>query len=119
VLPYLDVVLVLIAAALAGALGAPALGLTVGVAAWVFVRLVSKVAERRIETIAEVRRRLAVGVAFGMARVWALAAAIIIVGLAGTRADGLTTALVVFGAFSIHFGCSAIAHVSRKRSATP
>jgi hypothetical protein len=119
VLPYLDIVLVVIAAVLARALGAPALGLTVGGVAWVAVRLVSIVAEQRIATLTEVRRRLAVGVAFGMARVWALAAAIIVVGLAGTRADGLTAALVIFGAFSIYFGCSAIAHVSRKRSATP
>jgi hypothetical protein len=119
VLPYLDIVLVVIAAVVAGALGAPALGLTVGAVAWVAVRLASIVAEQRIATVTEVRRRLAVGVAFGMARVWALALAIIIVGVAGERSDGLAAALVIFGAFSIYFAGSAIAHVSRKRSATP
>ena len=36
-----------------------------------------------------------------------------IVGLTATRADGLTAALVIFGAFSLNFARSAIAHMTQ------
>ena len=51
-----------------------------------------------------------------MARVWVLAGTIVALGLAASRADGLTAALVIFGAFSVFFAGSAIAHVTRKRT---
>ena len=50
-----------------------------------------------------------------MLRVWVLACAIIAVGLTSSRADALATALVVFGAFSVYFAVSAVAHRQRKR----
>ncbi|MEY2443230.1 MAG: hypothetical protein QOJ46_2656 [bacterium] len=117
-LRYIDMVLVLLLAVPVLAAGAPALGYTVGAAAWILVRLVSLVADRRLENVSDVRSRLALGVAFGMVRVWVLAGTIVTVGLAGTRADGLTVALVIFGAFSVFFACSAIAHVMRKQGTT-
>jgi hypothetical protein len=114
-LPYLDLLLVVLLAVPVLAAGAPALGYSVGGAAWILVRLVSVVADKRLEEIGDVRRRLGLSVAFGMLRVWVLAGAIIAVGVAGARADGLTAALVIFAAFSLCFGISAIAHVTRKR----
>jgi len=39
--------------------------------------------------------------AFG--RIWLLAGGIVVAGVAGQRADGLTAALVIFGAYSIAF----------------
>lgn len=112
---YLDIVLVLVVAVVALALGAPAVGLTVGAVAWVVVRVASVIADRRLALITDVRRRLGLGVAVGMLRVWVLAGAIIVVGITSTRSDALATALVVFGAFSIYFACSAVAHAQRKR----
>jgi hypothetical protein len=47
--------------------------------------------------------------------VWLLATAIIVVGVAGSRPDGLTAALVIFGAFSIYFVRSAVSHISQGR----
>jgi hypothetical protein len=114
-LAYLDVVLVLIVALPVLAAGAPALGYTLGGATWILARVVSVVAERRLEDIADLRRRLGLAVAYKMLRVWVLAGAIIAAGVAGTRADGLAAALVIFGAFSVYFAGSAIAHVTRKR----
>jgi hypothetical protein len=52
-----------------------------------------------------------------MLRVWTLACAIIVVGLAGTRADGLTAALVIFGAFTAYFVRAAFGHWAQRRSA--
>jgi hypothetical protein len=114
---YLDIVLVLIVAAPAIASGAPAVGYSIGGAAWILMRGLSVLAERRIAAMpGDVRRRLALGVAFSMLRVWVLAIAIIVAGVAAARADGLTAALVIFGAFSVRFACSAFAHVTEKRS---
>ena len=113
---YLDVVLVLIVAVPALAAGAPVLGYIVGATAWIVARLASVVVDKRIAMVPDLRRMLALGVAYKMLRVWMLAIAIIVAGVAGARADGLTAALVIFGGFSVHFAASAISHVSQKRS---
>ncbi len=115
VLPYLDMALVLLAAVPVLALGAPALGYAVGAGAWIVVRLVSLVVDRKLEDVADVRRRLGLGVFVGMVRVWVLACAIIALGLTSSRADALACALVVFGAFSVYFAVSAVQHRQRKR----
>jgi len=115
-LPYLDIVLVLLAAVPALAAGAPALGFAVGAAAWIVLRCVSVPVDRKLEEIDDLRRRLGLAVAYKMGRVWLLACAIIAVGVTSTRADALTTALVVFGAFSVYFATSAVAHRQRKRT---
>lgn len=115
VLTYLDIVLVLVVAIPALALGAPELGYIVGAGAWIVQRIASVEVDRRVGAITELRRRLAVGVVVSMTRVWLLAITIVVAGVAGSREDGLTAALVIFGAFSIHFGQSALAHVTRKR----
>jgi hypothetical protein len=52
-----------------------------------------------------------------MTRVWVLAATIMIVGVTVARADGLTAALVIFGAFSANFARSAITHMTETRRA--
>jgi hypothetical protein len=116
-LTYLDIVLVLVVAVPALALGAPELGYAVGGGAWIAQRMVSVRVDRRLESVGELRRRLGLGVASSMLRVWLLAVTIMVVGVAGSRADGLTAALVIFGAFSLQFAQSAIAHVTRDKGA--
>jgi hypothetical protein len=100
---YIDVILVLILAVPVMAAGAPALGFTVGAVAWILGRGASVLAERRIAALEDFRRQIGYGVASSMIRVWLLACAIIAVGVAGSRADGLTAALVICGAFSVYF----------------
>lgn len=114
-LTYLDIVLVVVVAVPALALGAPALGYAVGAAAWIVQRVASVELDRKLADIRDMRRRLGLGVASAMARVWVLAATIMIVGLTATRADGLTAALVIFGAFSLNFARSAIAHMMERK----
>jgi hypothetical protein len=111
---YLDIVVVAVAAAAAVALGAPALGAVVGAAAWVVVRLASLLLERRLEGVADLRRRLAYGVGYKLGRVWVLALAIIALGVTSSREDALTCALVIFVAFSVYLACSAFTHVTQK-----
>ncbi len=117
-LTYLDIVLVVVVAVPALALGAPTLGYAVGAAAWIVQRLASVELDRRLAVVPDMRRRLGLGVASAMARVWVLAATIMIVGVTATRADGLTAALVIFGAFSLNFARSAIAHMTQSRGTT-
>jgi len=114
-LAYLDMLLVVIVAVPALSLGAPALGYTVGAVAWILQRLVSVAVDRKLENEPDLRRRLGLGVASSMLRVWVLACTILAVGVAGSRPDGLTAALVIFGSFSFYFVVSAVAHRQRKR----
>jgi len=111
---YLDIVVVLVGAIVAIALGAPEIGVVVGATAWVVVRGVSILLERRMEGVADLRRRLMYGVGFRLLRVWVLVCAIIAVGVTSTRENALTTALVIFAAFSVYFACSAFTQVTRK-----
>lgn len=115
---YLDIVLVLVAAVPALALGAPALGYTVGATAWIVLRLAQIRLDRHLLTVHDLRRRLGLGVAYSMTRVWLLAGAIILAGVAASRHDGLTAALVIFGAFSVNFLRNALEHMTQARSTT-
>ena len=111
---YLDIVLVLLAVPVLLAAGVPTAGLIVGAAAWVVLRIAQIAADKQLVNVKDLRRRLGLGVAFSLLRVWLLATAIIVAGLAVSRADGLTAALVIFGAFSVHFVRNAVAHISQR-----
>jgi hypothetical protein len=103
VLRYLDVVLVVVAAAPALALGAPVFGYVIGAAGWILQRVVAVTDRRLISRVAEPRKQIGINLFEAFGRIWLLAGAIIVAGLAGGRADGLTAALVIFGAYSIAF----------------
>lgn len=103
ILRYLDVVLVLVAAAPALALGAPALGYAIGVVAWVVQRIIAETDRRWIKRATAPRTQLGLNLFEAFGRIWLLVIAIVIAGVAGGRADGLTAALVIFGAYSVAF----------------
>jgi hypothetical protein len=103
ILRYLDVVLVALAAAPALALGAPALGYVVAAGAWLVQRILAQADRRWVSKAAEPRTQLGLGLFEAFARIWLLAGAIIAAGVAGGRADGLTAALTIFGAYSVAF----------------
>ena len=111
---YLDIVLVALAVPVGLAAGAPTVGFTAGAAAWIVLRLAQIAMDKQLVNVHDLRRRLGLGVAFSLARVWLLASAIIVAGLAVSRADGLTAALVIFGAFSVNFARNAIFHITRR-----
>jgi hypothetical protein len=103
ILRYLDVVLVLLAAAPALALGAPVLGYAVGAGAWILQRVLAQLDRRWVGKAAEPRTQLGFNLFEAFGRIWLLAGAIVIAGVAGGRADGLTAAVVIFCAYSVAF----------------
>ncbi len=100
---YLDVVVVVIAAIPALALGAPVFGYVMGSAGWIVQRVIQANEYRLTARIADPQRAVGARLFGSFGRVWLLAGAIIIAGVAGHRADGLTAAIVIFCAYSIAF----------------
>jgi hypothetical protein len=113
---YLDLVLVALAVPIALAAGAPTVGVTAGALAWIVLRIAQLAMDKQLVNVHDLRRRLGLGVAFSMLRVWLLASVIIVCGVAVSRADGLTAALVIFGAFSVNFLRNAVAHISQAQA---
>jgi len=105
----LDVVLVVLATPIALALGAPALGVLIGAGAWLLQRVLAQLDRRWIRNATEPRTQLGLNLFEAFGRIWLLAAAIIIAGVAGGRADGLACALLIFGAYSVAFAVRVIA----------
>ncbi len=103
ILRCLDVVLVVIAAPGALALGAPALGYAIGAGAWVVQRIIAQADRRWINSATAPRTQLGLHLFEAFGRIWLLAGAIVAAGVVGGRADGLTAALVIFGAYTVAF----------------
>jgi hypothetical protein len=117
VLAYLDVVVVALAAVPALALGAPALGFALGAGGWIVQRLVALGDRRLLGRFSTPRAQLGANLFEAFGRIWLLAAAIIVAGVAGKRADGLTAALVIFGAYSVAFVIRVISGPPERRLA--
>jgi hypothetical protein len=100
---HLDVVLVLVAAVPAIALGAPVFGYVVGAAAWVAQRILAQADRRLIRRASEPRRQLGLSLFEAFGRIWLLAGAIVLAGVVGGRPDGLTAAIVIFCAYTVAF----------------
>lgn len=103
VLRYLDVLVVAVVAAPALALGAPVLGYAVGGGTWIAQRVLQVLDRRWTGRFADPRRAVGVNLFERFGRIWLLAGAIVVAGVVGGRRDGLTAALVIFGAYSIAF----------------
>lgn len=102
-LRYLDVLVVLVATVPALVLGAPAFGFVCGAGGWIVQRVVQVTDRRLTARIRDPRRQVGVHVAESFGRIWLLAAAIILAGLVGGRADGLTAAIAIFAAYTVAF----------------
>ncbi len=103
VLRYLDVVLLALAAGPALALAdASPLGYAIGSAGWILQRIVAETDRRLLRKVTEPRKQLGINLFEAFGRIWLMAGAIIAAGLVG-RAQGLTAALVIFGAYSVFF----------------
>jgi hypothetical protein len=103
ILRYLDVAAVIVIAIPALALGAPVFGYVLGGGAWIVQRIVQVNDRNLTAKLTEPRQQLAANLFEAFGRIWLLAIAIIVAGVAGHRSDGLTAALVIFGAYSIAF----------------
>jgi hypothetical protein len=101
ILDYLDIVVVIVAVAVALTLGAPVFGCLVGAGGWILQRILAGADRRWLVKAAERRFGVTLVEAFG--RIWLLAGAIVLAGAVGGRADGLAAALIIFGAYSVAF----------------
>jgi hypothetical protein len=93
----IDVVLVVVAAVVAIAAGAPALGALIGAG------IVAFVDRRWADSMRTPRQQVTVSLFERFGRIWLLAGGIIAAGLIGGRRDGLTAALFVFVAYTVVF----------------
>lgn len=100
---HLDLVVVAIVIPVGLALGVPTIGLIVGALAWIAQRVLAQLDRRWIGASMQPRTQLAVTLAEAFGRIWLLVGAIVIAGVAGGRADGLTAAVVIFCAYSVAF----------------
>jgi hypothetical protein len=110
---YVD--LLVLAAALAVFLvgGLPMLGFAVGAAAWLAQRGIQVLAARRAQAeLLAGRRQRAMGIvaATTLGRVWLLATAVLVTGLA-EREAGLVEAIMVAVLFTASFAAQGIAHL--------
>jgi hypothetical protein len=108
-LRYLDVIVVALATPVALGLGAPVTGYLIGAGAWIAQRVLGELDRGWIRRAHEPRTQLGLNLAEAFGRIWLLAGAIVAAGVIGGRADGLTAALTIFGAYSVAFGVKVIA----------
>ena len=71
-------------------------------------RIIAHADRRWISSATEPRTQLGLNLFEAFGRIWLLAGAIVARGVAGGRADGLTAALVIFGAYSVAFAIRVI-----------
>jgi hypothetical protein len=111
-LRYIDVVLVLAALPLVALADLPLLGYAVGAGAWIAQRAGGALLERQARRTTDPRRLIGLNLAGSLGRAWLVGGAILAVGLAGEREDGLMAAVLVAVAFTVYFGTSLLIHVT-------
>jgi hypothetical protein len=105
---YLDLVLLAMAAPFALLLGAPVLGFAVGLVAYTLQRLGGTYLERRARSATSARAAVGLQLGSSLGRAWITGLAIVAVGIAGARADGLTAAITVIAAYTVYFAITLI-----------
>ena len=105
---YLDLVLLGLAAPFALLLGAPVLGFVVGALAYTAQRFGGAWIEGRARSATSARTAVGLQLASSLGRAWATGLAIVVVGIAGARADGLTAAITVIAAYTVFFAITLI-----------
>jgi hypothetical protein len=104
---FLDVVLLVLAAPLVIVLGAPVLGFAVGAGAWAVQRVISTAVEAHVREM-DFRRGIALQLTMALARAFAVAGAILLVGILGARVDGLAAGITVLAAFTVYFALNLV-----------
>ncbi|HET6547584.1 MAG TPA: hypothetical protein VFG79_03935 [Solirubrobacter sp.] len=105
---YLDVAIVVLAAPFVLLMGAPALGYLVAGGTWIASRVLGALIERRARAAKTPRAQVGTAFAVLLGRAWLLGIAILVVGLAADREDGLMAALLALVAFSVYFATTLI-----------
>lgn len=102
-LRYLDICLVLATAPFVVAGGLPLAGYLIGALAWLLTRVGAAAMYAGALRSSDPRVRAGLQVGTMMARVWIVAAAVIVARYAGGRDDGIMAAVVVLAAFTVYF----------------
>jgi hypothetical protein len=105
---YLDVLLVVLAAPFVLLMGGPVLGYLAAGVTWVASRFAATAIENHMKGSKNPRAQVGVGFAVLMGRAWLMGIVILVVGLAGSRQDGLMAALVALVAFSVYLATQLI-----------
>ena len=102
-LQSLDLVFVVIGAAVALVLGAPSVGVVVGGAGWIVQRVVQVTDRRFTARLRDPSRQVGIHVTESFGRIWLLAGAIVVAAVVGGRKDGLAAAILIFATYSVAF----------------
>jgi hypothetical protein len=115
-LRWIDVILVVAVAPFVLLTGMPALGYVVGAGAWIATRLLATLVERRAAASDNPRTVAGLMLFLGLGRAWLLGLSILVVGLTGSRKDGLTAAIVVAAAFTLYLALGIAMGPKRRKS---
>jgi hypothetical protein len=110
---YVDLLLLAVALAVFLLGGLPMLGFAVGAAAWLLQRGIQMIAAKRSQAeLMAGNRQKAMGIvaATTLGRVWLMATAVLLVGLAERQA-GLSAAILVLVLFTFSFAAQGLAHL--------
>ena len=117
---FLDPLMLTAALAVFLLAGLPMLGFAVGTGAWLAQRAAREIVARRAAAeLAGGNRQKAMGMtaASTLGRVWLMTLSVLLVGLLGSREDGLAAALLVTALFTVSFAAQGIAHILEPDSA--
>jgi hypothetical protein len=112
---HVDLVVLAAAFAVFALGGFPLLGYAVAAAAWLAQRGIQVLAGRRAagELAGGSRQRaMAIVAASTLGRVWLMAAAVLVVGLADEKEAGLAAAVLLAALFTVSFAAQGLAHLS-------
>ncbi len=118
-LRWIDVILVVAVAPFVLLTEAPALGYIVGAGAWILGRGLGYLVERRAAAAKDPKTVAGLMLFTGLGRAWLLGLSILAVGLAGSRRDGLTAAIVVAAAFTLYLALGIAMGPQRRKSSQP
>jgi hypothetical protein len=116
---YLDIAVVVLAAPFVLLMGGPALGYLVAGGAWIASRVLGALIERRARAAKAPRAQVGIAFAVLLGRAWLLGIAILVVGLAADREDGLMAALLALVAFSVYFATTLILRPTERNTPRP
>ena len=118
---FLDVVVVLLAAPFVILADLPVLGYAAGAAGWIVSRVAGELIDRRAKASDDIRTQTGLTLFSSLGRAWLVGLVILAVGVAGTRDDGLTAAILVLVAFTLYLvtAIALRAGGSQERSAKP
>jgi hypothetical protein len=110
---YVDLLALVAALAVFLLGGLPLLGFAVAAGVWLLQRGIQVLAQRRMrQELARGNRQKAMGMVAGsgLGRVWLMATAVLLVGLA-ERESGLAAAILLLALFTLSFAAQGIAHL--------